>query len=147
MEIITRTRGEHTFLREEPSPLIATADGLTWWNFAGGRANILLAKIFEHELGGKVSARDYSLTCKETAGQSPAALRLLMEDLHRDDRPNREDANMFAQSAARSRLSKFEPCLTDGLMAKLFGDRVVDATAAKGALASRVASATQVTSE
>ncbi len=139
-EVIHRAREEHAFLRDEPSPIIMSAqDKLTWWTYAGGQANILLAKLVEHEIGGKVTARDFSLTCKDEAAKSEVALSQAIDRLARQGRPTIEDARTYAQSAARARLSKFEPCLTDALLSKLLADRVVDLEGARAALLRRQA--------
>ena len=133
---IDRSREEHAFLRDDPSPIVAAADGLTWWNHAGGQANILLAKLLQHELGGKVTARDFSLACKYEAGQSEAGLRRALEAMRAQGRPSWADARAFAQDAARSRLSKFEPCLSERLLCDLLAARVVDVEGAREALRS-----------
>lgn len=128
---LDRARQEHLFLRDDPAPILPTPDGLTWWNFAGGKANLLLAQILEHELGGKVTARDLALTCREEAGKSEPRLRQLLHDLHAQGRPNHHDARAHAQGAARSRLSKFEPCLPEPLLCDLLADRAVDVESAR----------------
>jgi ATP-dependent Lhr-like helicase len=132
---IDQAREEHAFLRGDPSPIVAGTDGLTWWNHAGGRANILLAQILEHALGGKVTARDASLTCKGEASRSEAGLRSVLRSLHEEGRPSGEDARVHAQGAARSRVSKFEPCLPETLLCDLLAARVVDVDGARAALA------------
>lgn len=131
---LERARQEHAFLRDDSSPILPGPDGLTWWNHAGGRANLLLARLIEHELGGKVTARDVSITCRDEAGMSEPRLRALLRDLDAQGRPTRDDARAYAPGAARSRLSKFEPCLPEQLLADLVADRVVDLEGARTAL-------------
>lgn len=133
---LDRARQDHQFLRDAPEPpaLQKTPDGLTWWSFAGGRANILLAQLLEHELGGKVTARDLSLTCREEAGKSEPRLRQLLHDLQAHHRPTAQDARTHAPTAARTRLSKFEPCLPDPLLTNLLATRSLDPEAARSAL-------------
>src|SRR5690606_27547195 len=104
---IDLSREEHAFLREEASPIRPGGpEALTWWNFAGGRANILLAQMIERELGGKVTARDFSVTCKEEAGRSEVGLRRALAEMRAQGRPTGEDARAHGEGAARSRLSK-----------------------------------------
>ena len=127
-------RAEHSFLADEPSPITRSGQDLEWWTFAGGRANNLLAKLIEEELGGKCTVRNSSITCKESAGKSELALRKLIRQLANDGRPHREDARRHAQSAARSRVSKFEPCLPEGLLCDLLAEMVVDEVGARRAV-------------
>jgi ATP-dependent Lhr-like helicase len=72
---LTTQRAEFEFLRETDSPLIEASDEITWWNYAGGAANLLLAQLLESELGEKITARNSSLTFKGHAGKSGAAVR------------------------------------------------------------------------
>jgi ATP-dependent Lhr-like helicase len=137
-ETIAGLRAEHGFLRElGPAPLIEGAREITWWTHAGGRANSLLARLIEAELGGKCVVRNESLTCKEKAGESGAALRTLLHDLARDGRPNLEDARRLAPEA--SRVSKFESCLPPALLAELVADDVFDVEAARSIVRSATA--------
>jgi ATP-dependent Lhr-like helicase len=135
-------RAEHSFLADDPSPITRDGQDLVWWTFAGGRANNLLAKLIEQELGGKCTVRNSSITCKESAGASEAALRGMMRSLAQEGRPNREDARRHAQSAARSRVSKFEPCLPEELLCDLLAETVVDQVAARAAVLSLSPAAT-----
>jgi ATP-dependent helicase Lhr and Lhr-like helicase len=123
---MTTLRAQHTFLADSPSPITRDGQDLKWWTFAGGRANNLLAKLIEEELGGECTVRNSSITCKDVAGQSDVALRDFIRRLAHEGRPNREDARRHAQSAARSRVSKFEPCLPEGLLCDLLAEMVVD---------------------
>jgi ATP-dependent Lhr-like helicase len=117
--VLAEQRSLHAFLRDDPSPLMRDGADLCWWNFAGGRANILLARMLEAELGGKVVARDVSLTLKQEAAASEVAVRTLLDRWTAEHRPGPADALRFAGDATRSRLSKFEPCLPDAHLAAL----------------------------
>lgn len=117
--VLAEQRLTHTFLRDDPSPLLRTGADLTWWNYAGGAANILLARMFEAELGGKVTARDISLTFKNEAATSELPVRKLIDQWTCEHRPSTTDALRFAGEATRTRLSKFEPCLPDPHLAAL----------------------------
>jgi ATP-dependent Lhr-like helicase len=131
-------RADHAFLHDSASPLIQTKDEITWWNFAGGAANLLLAQLLEHELGPKLIARNTSLTFKDGAAKSDAAIREVLATLRHDSRPAHSDALRFAEGAKRGRLSKFEPCLPDALLQRYFADTVVDRDGALKAVAGDV---------
>ncbi len=119
-EVLTRLRDGKRFLRDEPSPITDEGDGLTWWTYAGGRANLLLARLLEEELGGRCVVRNTSISCKEGAGQSLLALRDAIRRLASAGRPWPEDALRLAGvCAGRTRLSKFQPCLPEGLLEEL----------------------------
>lgn len=109
---IEERRGEHTFLLEEPSPIITDADGTRWWSFAGGSANLLLARLIESELGGTCAVTNEYLTWKTDGRDTTATLAALVRRLAAEGRPSADDGLRFASAAAaRLRLSKFEPCL------------------------------------
>ncbi|MDD9942795.1 MAG: DEAD/DEAH box helicase [Myxococcales bacterium] len=133
-EAMATERANYAFLRDSDSPLIEGKDEATWWNFAGGAANLLLAQLLESELGSKLVARNSSLTFKEGAAKSTAAIRQTLTSLQQDSRPTEADVLRFAEGAKRGRLSKFEPCLPDGLLQRYFGATVVDADGARRAL-------------
>jgi ATP-dependent Lhr-like helicase len=124
-KIITEQRQEHTFLRDTPQPFIRDSGGLTWWNFAGGRANLLLARMLEAELGGSVVARDSSITLKAEAAASEFGVRQFLAHLAENGRPNLADALHHTNPGA-SRLSKFQPCLPDELLADLEAGQTMD---------------------
>jgi ATP-dependent helicase Lhr and Lhr-like helicase len=114
-EVLTTERASHTFLRDELSPVLDESGELTWWNYAGGSANLLLGRLIEAELGGKCVVRNSSITCKDDARKSAVALRDLLGKLAAEGRPNHHDAFRFAEVClGKQRLSKFQPCLPDG---------------------------------
>lgn len=127
-------RAEHDFLRDQPSPFTESSDEVTWHNYAGGAANLLLAQILESELGGKIVARNSSLTLKGNAGRSAAAVGESLESLHAANRPHEQDALRFAEGAKRGRLSKFEPCLPDGMLQRFYARTVLDLEGAQRAI-------------
>jgi ATP-dependent Lhr-like helicase len=118
-------RGEHAFLHDEETAFTESVSEITWWNFAGGAANALLGKMLERELGRKVVARNTSITCRDNAARSSAAIRELMLSWVRAGRPSREDVLEFATDDAM-RVSKFEPCLPAPLLRELQAARTVD---------------------
>ena len=93
---------------------------------AGGRANLLLAKMIETDLGGTVTVRNESMTIKGDAALSSARLRDYLFELRASGRPDEPDAARFAPLAARVRLSKFEPCLPEAVLSALQARLVVD---------------------
>jgi ATP-dependent Lhr-like helicase len=132
-EVIARLREEHAFLRDDRAPMMPEGDGITWWTFAGARANQLLARVIEAELGGRCVVRDASITCKEAAGSSLVALRELLRRLAAEGRPSAEDARRFATPAGKARFSKFEPCLPAELLLDLVVERAGDVLSAQDA--------------
>jgi len=133
--VLNQQREEHSFLKDEPSPMIDAGEEITWWTFAGGKANGLLARMIEAEFGGKCTVRNVSITCKEEAGKSQAALRAFIRRLEAEGRPALSDAQKHAEGAARGRVSKFEPCLPERLLQELLAEIVVDVEGARRAVA------------
>jgi ATP-dependent Lhr-like helicase len=135
-DLLLSMRQERRYLRDELSPLLEDGEGITWWTYAGGRANVLLAKLVEAELGGRCVVRNTSITCKDEAAKSMTAVRGLVHRFAAEDRPNREDARHFARACAgRMRLSKFQPCLPDVLLDDFLADSL-DVNAAHTAVRS-----------
>jgi ATP-dependent Lhr-like helicase len=132
---LERMRAEHLFLKEEFAPLIEGSDEITWWTFAGGAANLLLAKLIEAELGPKAVVRNTNIEFKDNAGKSGVALRAAIEKLRAEGRPSPDDAATLAPSAARSPSSKFQPCLPAPLAAELASTRLFDLPGARRVLA------------
>ncbi|XXY16189.1 DEAD/DEAH box helicase [Sorangium sp. So ce216] len=138
--LIDSLRVEHAFLREAdeckgPSPMVDDGgDTVIWWTFAGGRANLLLARMIEAELGGKCVSRNTSITCREEAGKSQTALRQVVRKLAAEGRPNDADARRWADAAAgRGRVSKFAPCLTEEALTAYLVERMMDVEGAREA--------------
>jgi len=119
-------RVEHAFLDDEGGTLVDEGESITWWNFAGGGANVLLARLLERELGGSCVSRNVSITLKEEAGQSLVAVREALAGLAAAGRPNEEDGRRFAEGASRGRVSKFQVCLPEGLLLDLLARAVLD---------------------
>ena len=130
-EVVRGSRAEYNFLRDEPAPMVTEEGRIIWWTFAGGRANVLLSKMIEAELGGKCVVNDKSITCKDEAGESVVRLRDFARELSARGGPTREDALRFAgSSAGRARLSKFRPCLPNALLDEYVADRALDVVGA-----------------
>lgn len=135
-EVIRNLRDTHQFLREEASPMTIEGEAITWWNYAGGRANLLLGAMLEAELGGKAVVRNESLTLKGDGGKSVVTLRQTLEGWRDEGRPSAMDSVRFAAQGARNRVSKFEPCLPEEILAKLMADAVADPEGARAAVCS-----------
>jgi ATP-dependent Lhr-like helicase len=132
-EVIESLRAEHEFLRDEDAPMLISSAEITWWTWAGGRANLLLGQMIEKDLGGKVVVRNESLTCKDEAGASIEGLRLWVEQARATGRPTEADVIALASGAVRYQLTKFQPCLPEAVEARLLAG-AVDAVGARMAL-------------
>ena len=124
-------RDKYAFLREAASPLVETSGEITWWTFAGGAANLLLARILEAEVGGTITSSNFRIACRGTAANSIAAVRACIAMLRESGRPSETDAMGFASVAAKQRLSKFEPCLTPRALQALQAERLFDVETAR----------------
>jgi ATP-dependent helicase Lhr and Lhr-like helicase len=118
-DVVTMMRAEHGFLRDAVSPMVVSAGEITWWTWAGGRANLVLAQMIEKDLGGKVVVRNESITCKDAAGESIAALQLWRSEASRAGRPAEPEVLALADGAVRYQVSKFQPCLPEELVSRL----------------------------
>ncbi len=133
--VLERQRREHPFLQGGGVPLVSQGQDLVWWTFAGGRANLLLGRLLEQELGGRCTVQNEKISLKGSAGQSMAALRDVLDRLARTDRPSAEDARALAMnSAGKTRLSKFEPCLPPTLLSRFLRRELTDEHAARAAI-------------
>ncbi len=137
--VLETTRAEHAFLRDAPAPMIETQDQITWHTFAGGAANLLLARMLTAELGGEHVVRNTSLTLKGEAAKSVVAVRQVLDAMSHVGRPTEADAALHAVSATNTRLSKFEPCLPEPLLRDLLARSLLDRRAAGRALHPRAA--------
>ncbi|MEZ4444904.1 MAG: DEAD/DEAH box helicase [Polyangiaceae bacterium] len=133
-ERLRSIRTEHAFLDAEGSTFVEESQSITWWNFAGGGANVLLARLLERELGGSCVSRNTSLTLKDEAGKSMVALREALTALAEAGRPTEDDARRFAEGATRGRVSKFQPCLPEALLLDLLARVVLDVRGAQKAV-------------
>jgi ATP-dependent Lhr-like helicase len=144
--LIDELRGEHAFLRDAaddgPAPMVDEGnEAITWWTFAGGSANLLLARMIEAELGGKCVSRNTSITCKEAAGKSLGALGELCDKLAAEQRPDNADARRCADSATgRGRVSKFVPCLPEEALTAYLAERMMDVEGARAVVRARTRS-------
>jgi ATP-dependent Lhr-like helicase len=133
-ERMRKLRAEHEDVAAGRLPIQAEPGAYKMWTFGGGRANNLLAKVLESKLGEKVTANNLSLRFKGNAARSEAAIRKAIDELRTAGRPDQEDAQRFAAGCARGRLSKFEPCLPQSLLAAYMAEVLTDAPAAREVL-------------
>lgn len=114
---MTEVRAEYGLSNDLLLDLVPDSQGVRLWTFAGGQANNLLAKTLESVLGEKVVADNLYIGFRDQAAVSNVAIKQAVRDLESAGRPNRDDALRFAESCARGRLSKFQPCLPPELEA------------------------------
>jgi ATP-dependent Lhr-like helicase len=57
--VVTTMRADHAFLRDGEELVEDGTNDITWHNFAGGAANLLLARVLERELGGHVGESEH----------------------------------------------------------------------------------------
>lgn len=133
-EMLSGLRDEYAFLREGEDLVDKGKNGIVWHNFAGGAANVLLARVLEREVGGHISGRNTSLVFTREAGLSTVAIRQALAKLRDDGRPAWRDALRFAPDATHTRASKFLPCLPDDLARALLVDKLVDLDGARALL-------------
>jgi ATP-dependent Lhr-like helicase len=119
---IASLRAEYPWLdgREE-NPLVTTGDNLTWWTFAGGRANLALAAELSRRLDVRAMADNFAVRFgpQPDAGAIHRAIAMLrVEDASRMLPPVSE--------AARDGL-KFSECLSPALSDQVIQARLSDA--------------------
>ena len=131
--VLETMRAEHGFLREERE-FIDQKDTVEWWTFAGGAANTLLARMLERDLGGRVVARNTNLTLADKAGESVAAVQDCVRRWRAAGGPSVDDARALATLAAKTELSKFEPCLPEAQLGELQMERLFDILGARNAI-------------
>ena len=103
----------------------------------GGR-NVSIAHPRVRARGGMHRAKhEHHLGHK--AGRSVAAVNQLIARWSQEGRPTIEDARALASVAAKTELSKFEPCLSDKLLAELQIARLFDLDGARKSTPARVA--------
>jgi ATP-dependent Lhr-like helicase len=129
-KIVRGLRADHEFLREGDG-FVAGRTEITWHNFAGGAANVLLARLLERVLGGHVISRNTSLTFTGDAGKSMVGVWHAFEKLRDSNRPTWRDALRFAPDLTQSRLSKFLPCIPDDLARQFLVEKLVDLATAR----------------
>lgn len=125
-QMIDALRADQAFLRG-PAP-IREATGVEWWSFAGNRANAVLALELEARLGVGVAVTWDNLRINVAGQVSAQAVHAATQAMRAGIDEARAQA--YATTAARGRLSKFQPCLPQALEGAFLAERVVDVQAA-----------------
>ena len=125
-ERLTELRAEYEFLDAEGETLLDDPEGVALWNFAGGRANNLLAKVLEKRVGSRVMASNLVLRFRDDAGKSLVAVKQALQLMTLEQCPSYADALDHAATCSRAQLSKFQPCLTEDLENELLARRVTE---------------------
>ncbi len=129
--VMETVRAEHANLRDG-IPFQQTTDSITWWTFAGGAANLLLARLLEATLGEKVTSRNNTITLKDQAGQSLVALQDALRALAERGGPTLDDARTHCRTSnAKARFSKFDACLPEEQLETLLVEGVLDVEGAR----------------
>jgi ATP-dependent Lhr-like helicase len=108
--------------------LVAAGGALTWWTFAGGRANAGLAGELSGRLGVRATADNFAVrlgTAPDPAAAERTVLALAAADAGRMAPPVSEEAVAGL---------KFSECLPPALAARVVRERLTDASAAAAAL-------------
>jgi ATP-dependent Lhr-like helicase len=132
---IDSLRMEHSFLDDSRSTLLDGQGRLEWFTFAGGAANVLLARLLESELGERVTSRNTSIIFRDGAAKSRVAVKQAILALANAGRPTPADALAFSMSESRARFSKFEHCVPERLLGKLLAERTLDICGAQKLMA------------
>ena len=119
-------RESHAFLSDEPMPIVNEGNELVWYNFLGGRANNLLARLLEAHLGAHVVSGNFAIKLKGGAASSLSAVREATRALLEPGAVTEADAMKHVASCARGALSKFQPCLPEELELRFLARRLVE---------------------
>jgi len=85
-------------------------------------------------LGERVAANNLCVTFTKGAAESDVAVKQAIDGLREPGVLTWEAARAYAPSAARGRISKFQPCLPEGLERDLLARGLMDVEGAKGAV-------------
>ena len=114
------------FLDEDPMPLVEAENEIVWHTFLGGKANNLLARMLEEQLGEHVVPGNMAIKMRGGAAQSGTAVRDASRALMAEGAITEADAMRHAAGCARGALSKFQPCLPEELELRFLARRVVE---------------------
>jgi ATP-dependent Lhr-like helicase len=132
---LTELRARYRDEGADSTAIVSDAYGMRLWTFAGGRGNNLLARVLQEKLGDKVVVDNLYIGFRDQAASSEAAIRQALAELRQEQRPNHADAVRLAESCARGRISKFQPCLPARLEAEYLAEVLTDERSARAALA------------
>jgi ATP-dependent Lhr-like helicase len=122
-------RGEYPWLDGRgDNTLVATADGLAWWTFAGGKANAALAGELSRRLGVRASGGNFAVMFEAPTDPREVERELLSLGRH--------DASGIAPAVSDQAVDglKFSECLPRALAVRVVRERLTDATGAAAAL-------------
>jgi ATP-dependent Lhr-like helicase len=127
--VIDELREAYLFLDEGDAPLVSDANRVRWWTFAGGKTNNLLAALLKKTLGSRVSSNNLCVTLAGDAALSDVAIRQAIREL--PPKLTWDNARTLAPTAARGRVSKFQPCLPVQLELDLLARTLLDVEGAR----------------
>ncbi len=130
-EALERVRDEFWFVRDPGTPLVSHGGIITWWNFAGGRANTVLANVLDRRLGSRVAAGNTKIVFSSQAALDVHAVRSALEALRQQESWHGEEFLPSLSTSARERLSKFQVCLPPQLQQHLIAERTFDVEGAR----------------
>jgi ATP-dependent Lhr-like helicase len=122
-------RDQHAFLRGAGS-IVSHQDRTEWWTFAGGRANTLLSRLLQPDVG--TSPRSGNFKVELRTADTASAYRAI-ERMADSARWDEEVINNAARIGNRARLSKLQPCLPEQQELALITNQVLDVVGAKEA--------------
>ena len=125
-------RGEYPWLDDRgDNLLVAKGDDLTWWTFAGGRANAALAGELSRRLGARVSGDNFGVKFETRPG---------LHEVEREVQAIRSgDAAGITPAVSDAALDglKFAECLPRDLATCVVRERLMDAPGVAAALGRR----------
>ncbi len=133
--VIDELRESQAFLPATGTAVVSEASKAWWWTFAGGKANTLLALRLQGILGDKVTSNNLCVIFSDEAAKSDLAILEAIRELAAPGALTWEHARRHATSAARGRVSKFQPCLPEGLERDLIARTLLDLEGALATLA------------
>ncbi len=122
-------RDRHAQLRGGTA-LIRHENHTTWWTFAGGRANTLLAKLLAQALTTKTRPTNHTIELTTT---DIRAIEQAIQDLNAPEAWTPQALHQAATTTNRAPLTKFQPCLPEPLELDLIVTRVFDVEGAQKA--------------
>lgn len=138
-ELMHGLREQYAFLADAPAPFVEERDKVTWWTFAGGKANNLLARLLEEKLGDAVRPSNRTITFVKDAAKSRVGIDQAIAELAEPGAIGPDAVRRVASSFTRRRVSKFQPCLSERLELDLVASTLVDFEGARATLAPRSA--------
>ncbi len=133
--VIDELRESQAFLPATGTAVVSEASKAWWWTFAGGKANTLLALGLKDILGEKVTSNNLCVIFSDEAAKSDLAILDAVRALGAPGGLTWEHARRHASAAARSRVSKFQPCLPEELERDLIARSLLDLDSALATLA------------